>query len=61
MKHRSDNIDAIDITALRQLLTQRRGAVWVSLDGRALGSTRGQLYTHANRFARPIDEHSWSH
>jgi len=46
MDLRSDNIDAIDITALRQLLTQRGGAVWVSLDGRALGSAHqpGVIY-----------------
>ena len=56
---------AIDITALRQLLTQQGDAVWVSLgSGRALGSAHQSgviCVLMPIGFATSIDKHAWSH
>ena len=59
---RLDDMDTIDITALRHFITQRRDAVWEGLDlcPRTCPSTRARLSTYAAWFARPPHKHARS-
>ena len=56
---RLDDMDAIDITALRHFITQRRDAVWEGLDvcPRTCPSAGARLCTYAAWFARPPHKH----
>ena len=57
-----DDMDAIDITALRHFITQRRDAVWEGLDvcPRTCPSVGARLCTYAAWFARPPHKHARS-
>ena len=57
---RLDDMDAIDITALRHFITQRRDAVWEGLDvcPRTCPSVGARLCTYAAWFARPPHKHA---
>ena len=59
---RLDDMDAIDITALRHFITQRRDAVWEGLDvcPRTCPSVGARLCTYAAWFARPPHKHARS-
>ena len=59
---RLDDMDAIDITALRHFITQRRDAVWEGLDvcPRTCPSAGARLCTYAAWFARPPHKHARS-
>ena len=59
---RLDDMDAIDIVALRHFITQRRDAVWEGLDvcPRTCPSARARLCTYAAWFARPPHKHARS-
>ena len=59
-----DNLDQIDISALAFMLSQRRDAVWSSLDicltSRTCPSLNAKLCTYATWFARPTEKHARS-
>ena len=59
---RGRDMDAIDITALRHFITQRRDAVWEGLDvcPRTCPSVGARLCTYAAWFARPPHKHARS-
>ncbi len=59
---RMDDMDAIDITALKSLITQQRDEVWTGLDPcpRTCPSNGARSCTHAAWFARPPHKHARS-
>ena len=59
---RLDDMDAIDITALRHFITQRHDAVWEGLNlcPRTCPSVGARLCTYAAWFARPPHKHARS-
>ena len=59
---RVDDMDTIDIVALRQHLTQQRDAIWDGLDicPRTCPSQKARCCTYSRWFARPLGTHARS-
>ena len=59
---RADDMDIIDVTALRRHLTQQRDSVWDGLDicPRTCPSHKSRCCTYVGWFARPVHRHARS-